>query len=97
MNRLKQLRKEAGLTQEELANNLNISTITLLRYEKEQREPTKKIALLIANFFDVSTDYLFGLNIEDNRDGMIQITKLEYERLKAIEQKYNEIKSLVAD
>ncbi|MBQ3020050.1 MAG: helix-turn-helix transcriptional regulator [Clostridia bacterium] len=63
-NKLKELRKEKGLTQKALASILNLNSVTYLRYEKEQRMPPLNLLIEIARFFDVSTDYLLGLTDE---------------------------------
>lgn len=57
-NRLKKLRKEAGLTQKQLADKLNISPSTVAMYESGKRTPDPKVVVTIAEFFNVSTDYL---------------------------------------
>lgn len=62
--RLKELREEKGLTQKEVAERLIIHSVTYLHYEKSQREPPLKLLAEMANFFDVSTDYLLGLTDE---------------------------------
>ena len=62
--RLKELREEKGLTQKEIADKLNLHSVTYLHYEKDQREPPLKILMEMALFFDVSTDYLLGLSDE---------------------------------
>ena len=59
--RLKELRAEKKLTQKEVAEYLRISSVTYLRYEKEQREPSLELLAELAIFFGVSTDYLLGL------------------------------------
>ncbi len=59
--RLKELREEAGLTQKELAQKLNIHSVTYLHYEKSQREPPLALLVEFALFYDVSVDYLLGL------------------------------------
>ncbi|GAU79491.1 transcriptional regulator [Fusibacter sp. 3D3] len=59
-NRLKQLRKENSLTQKELADKLNISKGSIAMYETGKRSPDNDILSSIADFFDVSTDYLLG-------------------------------------
>ena len=58
--RLKSLREEHQLTQEQLADKLATNKQTLSRYEKNQREPGINIVTKIANFFEVSIDYLAG-------------------------------------
>jgi len=59
--RLKELREEQGLTQKQLSNKLNINSVTYLHYEKEQREPPLSLLADIAQFYNVSVDYLLGL------------------------------------
>ena len=60
--RLKELRKEKGLTQKELAEKLNLNSVTYLHYEKAQREPPLSVLADMAKFFDVSIDFLLGLS-----------------------------------
>ena len=59
--RLKELREERKLTQKQLAQLLGLHSVTYLHYEKSQREPPLSVLVNMANFFDVSTDYLLGL------------------------------------
>ncbi|AXQ77758.1 helix-turn-helix transcriptional regulator [Streptococcus sp. H49] len=58
--RLKVLRKEAGLTQKQIAEKLNMSQPAYLSWEKGKREPSAKTLEKFATFFNVSTDYLLG-------------------------------------
>ena len=60
--RLKELRQEKGLTQKELAEKLNLNSVTYLHYEKAQREPPLSVLADMAKFFDVSIDFLLGLS-----------------------------------
>lgn len=60
--RLKELRKELGLTQKEVAEKLNLNSVTYLHYEKSQREPPLAVLAEMAMFFGVTTDYLLGLS-----------------------------------
>ena len=59
--RLKELRVEKGESQAETAKALGISSVCYLHYEKNQREPSFDILILIAKHFNISLDYLFGL------------------------------------
>nr|WP_249219914.1 helix-turn-helix transcriptional regulator [Bacillus licheniformis] len=56
--RITSLRKQSGLTQEELAKKLNITRSALSQYELGTREPNYDLLIKIADFFEVSTDYL---------------------------------------
>ncbi|MEW5783651.1 MAG: helix-turn-helix transcriptional regulator [Bacillota bacterium] len=58
--RLKKLRDEKGISQLELAKALNISNVMLSRYEKNKRSPDYETLNKLADFYDVTTDYLLG-------------------------------------
>ena len=60
--RLKELRLEQGKTQDQVAKDLGIFSISYLHYEKNQREPSFEILVAIAKYFKISLDYLFGLS-----------------------------------
>lgn len=64
--RLKLLRENKGLTQKELAENLNINRSRLSLYELDEREPDQQLTIQIAAYFGVSTDYLLGNKISAN-------------------------------
>lgn len=59
--RLKQLRQAKGLLQKDMAAELNITCRAFQNYEIGQREPTINVLISLANFFNVSLDYLVGL------------------------------------
>lgn len=61
-SRLKQLRKEADLNQHELAEKLGIQNHQISRYERDAGNPSVEILADMAQFFDVTTDYLLGLS-----------------------------------
>ena len=68
-SRLKKLREERGLNQIELANILHISASAIGMYETDKRDPSDELKMLIADFFDVSVDYLVGkTDIRKNTD-----------------------------
>lgn len=56
--RLKFLRKQKNITQLKLALDLNLTQNTISRYETGQREAGYNDLIKIANYFDVSIDYL---------------------------------------
>ena len=60
--RLATLRKNKGLTQEELAPILNITRSALSLYELNKRDPDTNTLKRIADYFNVTTDYLLGRN-----------------------------------
>lgn len=60
MNRLAQLRKEKGLNQIGLALKMNISQYMVSAYETGRHQMTEEMLIKMADFFDVSIDYLIG-------------------------------------
>ena len=60
MNRLKELRKQKGLTQQGLADKISVSKITILRWENEERQIKPEKAQQLADYFGVSVGYLLG-------------------------------------
>ena len=58
--RLKVLRSEKGLTQENLGTILHKNRNSIAGYESRNQEPDFEFLCLIADFFDVSIDYLLG-------------------------------------
>ena len=63
MKNLKTLRKSKQYTLQQLAKELAISAQVLSRYEREERQADYSTLAKIANFFDVSIDYLLGQSI----------------------------------
>ncbi len=59
-NRIKQLRQSAQISQRDLASQIGVSTSTIGMYEQGRRDPDTKTLLDIAQFFNVSVDYLIG-------------------------------------
>ncbi len=58
--RLKELRIENNLTQQQLAKELNVSGNTIHSWETDKQEPSMTALLKISNIFNVSLDYLCG-------------------------------------
>lgn len=59
--RLLDLRKEAGLTQDDLAAILSVNKHSISSYERNKNEPPDEIKIQIAKYFGVSIDYLLGI------------------------------------
>jgi len=57
---LKNLRKQKGITQQHVANAINTSRSCISNYESGNRQPDNETIKLLADYFDVSVDYLFG-------------------------------------
>jgi len=62
--RLRFLRIQNQLTQKMLADYLNVSPSTIGMYERDEREPSFKTLISIAEYFNVSIDYLFAYKLD---------------------------------
>jgi len=58
--RLQELRKSKGLTQRECAEKFNMTANSYQRYEYGTRKPEIEKLMLVADYYDVSLDYLVG-------------------------------------
>ena len=90
--RLEYLRKLRGLNQTELAKELNMIRTTYSNYEHGQAEPNIETLIKLADYFDVSLDYLcerhwnnqIGYVADDRREYMIKISELSDEEFKLV-------------
>lgn len=80
--RIQELRKDAGLTQEQLAQRIGVSMAAVRNYENGLREPNSKAMAALERFFKVSGEYLRGdidretflqnsATIQDRLDGLV--------------------------
>jgi len=60
-NNLKELRQKRNLTQEELAHILDITRQTIIAIERNKYDPTLRLALKIAQFFETNVESIFML------------------------------------
>lgn len=58
--RLKYLRREKKLSQAALAEAIGVGQSSIASYERDERKPSYEVLCLLADYFDVSTDYLLG-------------------------------------
>ncbi len=64
--RIKDLREDNNLTQEEVASYLHIKQNTYSQYENEQRQLPISCLIALAKFYHTSTDYILGLTDKRN-------------------------------
>lgn len=88
MNRIKDLREDADMKQAELAKIINVTQATLSDYEVEKTEPKKDVWIKLAEFFNVSVDYLMGKTNNPSTDNFTE--GMEEEDIKELE-KYKEL------
>lgn len=60
MNRIKFLREELNMTQQELADKLDGAKSTVAMYEKGDRKPSMEVLLKLSGIFSCSIDYILG-------------------------------------
>ena len=83
-NILRQLRKEKGVTQAELAAVLNLDASSISKYEKADVSPSADVLLKIAQYFDVPTDYLLGLPDKKNSPAPDRASEEELQKLREL-------------
>lgn len=71
MNRLKQLRKSRKMKQAELADLIEVSSRTIIYWEKGEREITSKKLGQLTDLFGVSIPYLLGYDTDNTFSGLI--------------------------
>lgn len=89
MNRLKYLREEKNMLQEDLAKVLDVSQKTISNYETGERDMSTEALTKLAEYFNVSIDYLLGKsdirnpeNIEIDTDKLyIGLSAKDYENI----------------
>jgi transcriptional regulator with XRE-family HTH domain len=85
LDKIRELRTEKNMSQKDLAEKiLNLTQQTISKYENGQLEPDIATLNAIADYFNVSTDYLFGRtkikSYEFSKDLYDVIVKLELDR-----------------
>lgn len=68
MNRVKELRKQKNLTQEELGKVLDIQKAAISKYENGRAEPSTEVLKKMSSLFGVSIDYLLGNSPDTDLD-----------------------------
>lgn len=73
--KLKELRKNKGLTQAQLGELIGVTKSVVSFYELQERSPSPDVLIKLSQVFHVSTDYLLGLSAKETVD----VTGLEDE------------------
>jgi transcriptional regulator with XRE-family HTH domain len=84
MNKIKELRKIKRINQEDLCNILNVTRQNISRYENGIIPLTESTILLLADYFNVTTDYLLGRSDEIDK---VQSLLTSYQKLNESDRK----------
>ncbi len=85
MIRLKELRHDAGKLQKEVAKDIKISVQVYCNYENGQRSPSPEMLSKLADYFNVSVDYLLGRDTPENANNKTD------EKIARIDLKFNKL------
>lgn len=88
-NRIKQLRKQKNLTQEQLAKRLWVTKSMISAYESGVKYPSLDMLIKLAYTFSVSTDYLLGVN----KKQVLDISELTSSQVEILSKLVNEFKN----
>lgn len=86
MNRLKDLRREMGLSQQALAEKLNVSQQSICKYENGAIEPNIDMLKAMADLFGISVDYLIGYSSYAHKVEEVSETALNTDELSFLEK-----------
>ena len=75
-DRIKQLRKQKGLTQKEMAEAVGVGVSTVAMWESGKRTPSFKLLNDLSNLFDKSIDYILGTS-DDDRSPSLNDAQIE--------------------
>ena len=84
--RLKELRKQNGLTQQQLAESVGVTKSVISFYELKERAPSPDVLTKLSYIFHVSTDYLLGIE----RNKTVDVTGLSDEDIYARYDQYQD-------
>jgi HTH-type transcriptional regulator, competence development regulator len=75
---IRKLREKENLSQKDFAKKIGISNVVLSRYEKDERKPDYDMLNKIADYFEVTIDYLLGREekVKTKEDSLEEVNKL---------------------
>ncbi len=81
-DKLKEIREETGMNKKEFASFIGIKYTTYNNYETGEREPNSDVLILISQKFDVSIDFILGLQDEKEFKHSYELKASEYNHIK---------------
>lgn len=90
--KIRKLRKEKGLRQQDIADFLHVSASTVGMWEHGRRDPDTDILSKIADYFDVTVDYLLGReNTISTQQALIKETIQQIETLNQLKERLKDM------
>ncbi len=100
-NRLRQLRKEKGLTQQELGDLINVTKVSICCYEKGTRTPTLETLMELTKVFNVDLNYFLGYDtfiVSENEENYgILVAKEEIDVILELRKHVNLYEKVLSD
>lgn len=99
-DRLKSLRESTGMSARKFAESIGMKYTTYYGYETGAREPGSEFLTQIADYFEVTTDYILCRTNDPNQEVGVQLTDAEKEAIKkyrALDERGKEIVSTVLE
>lgn len=90
--RLREMREKYNLSQESVAERLEITPASISSYERGERTPSLPIILKLSYIYNCSVDYLLGKNNDSDMHIYVDITELSEEKRKAVRNLIEAIK-----
>ena len=87
--KLKELRKKAGLSQQQVADRVWVSKTTIWYYEQSENDPSPEMIVKLAKLFHVTTDYLLGL---EDKQRYLDVSDLSDEEIDLLQHTINVLK-----
>ena len=99
--RIKDMRLERGLSQQELGDLLGVTKVSVCGYENGTRTPSLEMFNILADVFNTTTDYLLGREIviksEDKTEYLGNISKDDLEIIKELKENPKLYEKLLKD
>lgn len=88
-SKIKQLRTNKNLTQDQLANRLSVTKSVISAYENGLRFPSLEVLIQLSYVFNVTTDYLLGVN----KKRIIEVSDLSESQIELLNKLIEELRN----
>lgn len=90
--RLKTLRIESGLTQQQVADRIWVNKASISSYELSTRLPSYEVLIKLSKLFNVSTDYLLGIENKVKANSIVDVSGLTEKQKVLLQKLIDELK-----